>query len=139
MLTWCFVFCFWENHDPTQGDRQGNDRGSQYRSLIICTTKAQRELAEASRRAFGETLANAGRGSITTEILETDAGAETRGIVPHIAAVGGAVEKRHGCAVLGGIPFWLAEDYHQAYLFHNPGGYCNHGFKGFVCEVPGRG
>lgn len=99
---------FWENHDPTQGDRQGNDRGSQYRSMIVYTTEEQRLLAEQSREAFGATLAEAGQGPITTEIIS----AENAGT------------------------FWLAEPYHQAYLFKHPHGYCNHGFKGFVCEAP---
>ncbi|MEM8868836.1 MAG: peptide-methionine (S)-S-oxide reductase MsrA [Pseudomonadota bacterium] len=61
---------FWEGHDPTQGMRQGNDRGTQYRSGIYCTTKAQRSAAEASRGMFQARLAEAGYGPITTEILD---------------------------------------------------------------------
>lgn len=98
---------FWENHDPTQGDRQGNDRGPQYRSLIAVTTDEQRTLAEKSRETFGATLSDAGRGPITTSIMDA-----------------------------ADSDFWLAENYHQAYLFKHPNGYCNHGFKGFVCEAP---
>lgn len=60
---------FWENHDPTQGMRQGNDRGTQYRSGIYACTGAQRAAAEASRAAYGERLRAAGYGPITTEIL----------------------------------------------------------------------
>ena len=59
---------FWECHDPTQGDRQGNDRGSQYRSAIYTTTPRQMELALASQRAYQDDLNAAGFGPITTEI-----------------------------------------------------------------------
>ena len=59
---------FWENHDPTQGMRQGNDVGTQYRSAILVTDDAQRDAAEASRAAFQRELSAAGYGEITTEI-----------------------------------------------------------------------
>jgi peptide-methionine (S)-S-oxide reductase len=59
---------FWENHDPTQGMRQGNDIGTQYRSAAYATTEAQLAAALASRDVFQERLAAAGYGSITTEI-----------------------------------------------------------------------
>src|SRR5881394_4161789 len=59
---------FWENHDPTQGMRQGNDAGTQYRSAVYWTTEAQREAAEASRTMYAAELARAGYGEITTEI-----------------------------------------------------------------------
>jgi len=59
---------FWECHDPTQGDRQGNDRGSQYRSAIYVSDPALLALAEASRRQYGAQLAERGYGAITTEI-----------------------------------------------------------------------
>jgi peptide-methionine (S)-S-oxide reductase len=61
---------FWESHDPTQGMRQGNDVGTQYRSGIYVTTEAQRAAAEATRAAYGRALAAQGYGPITTEILE---------------------------------------------------------------------
>jgi peptide-methionine (S)-S-oxide reductase len=59
---------FWEAHDPTQGMRQGNDMGTQYRSLILTTNDQQRAAAEASRDAFQTNLTKAGYGQITTEI-----------------------------------------------------------------------
>ena len=60
---------FWENHDPTQGMRQGNDIGSTYRSGIYTYTPEQAEVAQASARAYQAALTAAGRGRITTEIL----------------------------------------------------------------------
>ncbi|WP_294925970.1 peptide-methionine (S)-S-oxide reductase MsrA [uncultured Paracoccus sp.] len=60
---------FWENHDPTQGDRQGNDIGSQYRSLIMYFSDHQRALAEASRVDYDNRLAVEGFSGITTQIL----------------------------------------------------------------------
>ncbi len=62
---------FWECHDPTQGDRQGNDRGSQYRSVIYVESSSQLAMAIASRDAYQALLAGAGFGTITTE-LKTD-------------------------------------------------------------------
>jgi len=64
---------FWENHDPTQGMRQGNDVGTQYRSAIWTYSEAQRKSAEASRDAYQEKLRAAGYGEITTEIAEAPA------------------------------------------------------------------
>jgi peptide-methionine (S)-S-oxide reductase len=61
---------FWESHDPTQGMRQGNDIGSQYRSVIFTFTDAQRAAAEASRRAYQSRLSEAGFGAITTQIVD---------------------------------------------------------------------
>jgi peptide-methionine (S)-S-oxide reductase len=61
---------FWENHDPTQGMRQGNDVGTQYRSAIYCDTDEHRRLAEASREMFSERLREQGYPEITTEIAE---------------------------------------------------------------------
>ena len=64
---------FWESHDPTQGMRQGNDIGTQYRSIVLATSDAQREMAEASRVRYEPELMRHGYGPITTEIgmLET--------------------------------------------------------------------
>jgi peptide-methionine (S)-S-oxide reductase len=61
---------FWEGHDPTQGMRQGNDVGTQYRSAIYVTSPRQRELAQASRDAYARQLAAKGFGPVTTEILD---------------------------------------------------------------------
>ncbi len=61
---------FWESHDPTQGMRQGNDVGTQYRSALYVTSPEQRRLGEASRKAFQEALTAAGHGAITTEIAD---------------------------------------------------------------------
>ena len=60
---------FWESHDPTQGMRQGNDAGTQYRSGIYCNSAAQLEQAQQSRTAFGAELLRAGYKDITTEIV----------------------------------------------------------------------
>ena len=62
--------CFWESHNPTQGMRQGNDAGTQYRSGVYTYSPAQRASAEASKAAFGKALAAKGFGPITTEILD---------------------------------------------------------------------
>ena len=61
---------FWEGHDPTQGMRQGNDTGTQYRSMIHCHSPAQRLAAEASREAYQRVISAAGLGRITTEIVD---------------------------------------------------------------------
>ena len=63
---------FWENHNPTQGNRQGNDIGTQYRSAIYFSNDAQRAAAEASRELFQRELTTAGFGAITTEIAPLD-------------------------------------------------------------------
>jgi peptide-methionine (S)-S-oxide reductase len=61
---------FWESHDPTQGMRQGNDVGTQYRSAIFAYGEGQKALAEASREAYAKALRTAGHGAVTTEIRE---------------------------------------------------------------------
>jgi len=98
---------FWEGHDPTQGMRQGNDVGSQYRSLILWSDDAQRAAAQESLSAYQRMLAAAGHGTITTELAQLD--------VTH--------------------PFYYAEDHHQQYLAKNPGGYCGLGGTGVACPV----
>ena len=96
---------FWENHDPTTWARQGGDIGTQYRSAIFATTPEQLAEAEASREKYQAALTEKGFGEISTQIsLAADAGDGN---------------------------FYLAEDYHQGYLYKNPSGYCNHGF----CQV----
>ena len=99
---------FWENHDPTQGNRQGNDIGTAYRSALYFTTPEQETAIRDTAERFQKELTRKGFGTITTEI----ASAEDAG------------------------PFWYAEDYHQQYLHKNPGGYCNHGPYG--CSLPPR-
>ena len=64
---------FWENHDPTQGMRQGNDRGTQYRSIILTTTDEQQAAAEASRDSYQKTMSERGYGEITTTITPLQA------------------------------------------------------------------
>ncbi len=96
---------FWENHDPTQGMRQGNDVGTQYRSAIYCASAAQYEEALASRDRFQQRLRESGYGAITTEI------------------------------VFPAPAFHYAEDEHQQYLAKNPSGYCGLGGTGVSCPV----
>ncbi len=91
---------FWEQHDPTTMNRQGNDVGTQYRSAVYWTTTDQRDAAEASKAAYQTALSESGYGAITTQITSSDEAG----------------------------PFYYAEEYHQQYLAKNPGGYCNHGF-----------
>jgi peptide-methionine (S)-S-oxide reductase len=98
---------FWEGHDPTQGMRQGNDVGTQYRSIILWHDDAQREAALASLEAYQRMLDSGGHGRITTEIEPVDA--------------------TH--------PFYYAEDHHQQYLAKNPGGYCGLGGTGVACPI----
>ncbi|AKU15970.1 peptide-methionine (S)-S-oxide reductase MsrA [Luteipulveratus mongoliensis] len=98
---------FWENHDPTTANRQGNDIGTQYRSAIYWTTPEQEAAALATREAFQKVLQDNGFGEISTEMRPA-------------AEVG---------------EFYYAEGYHQQYLHKNPGGYCNHGPNGMTCPV----
>lgn len=96
---------FWENHDPTQGMRQGNDIGSQYRSAIFWTNAEQEHLATATRDAYQRTITALGYGPITTQILPASA--------------------EH---------FFPAEQYHQQYLRKNPFGYRCHAKTGIALE-----
>jgi peptide-methionine (S)-S-oxide reductase len=97
---------FWENHDPTQGMRQGNDVGTQYRSAIYTTTDAQLATAKASQEAFAPVVRAAGRGEITTEI---------RSLGTYYLA-----ENYH-------------QQYLSS--AKNPNGYCNHGPNGMTCPI----
>ena len=63
---------FWEGHDPTQGMRQGNDAGTQYRSIVLCANESQQRVAEASREAYQRMLTQGGHGEITTEIVPAE-------------------------------------------------------------------
>jgi peptide-methionine (S)-S-oxide reductase len=97
---------FWENHDPTQGMRQGNDVGTQYRSTIYTTNDEQLAVARASREAFAPVVARAGHGEITTEIGEL------------------------------GEYFYAEDYHQQYLApSKNPDGYCNHGPTGMTCPI----
>ena len=102
------VKTFFEVHDPTQGFRQGNDVGTQYRSAIFTTSPEQAEAARTTREAFQPRLTAAGYGDITTEIRPADEAGT----------------------------FYYAEDYHQQYLDKNPGGYCPVHSTGVACPIP---
>jgi len=102
---------FWTLHDPTQGFRQGNDRGTQYRSAIFATTDEQLAAALATREAYAPELSRHGYGEITTEIRPVD-------------GEGGAGR------------FYHAEDYHQQYLHKVPNGYCPVHSTGVACPLP---
>jgi peptide-methionine (S)-S-oxide reductase len=97
---------FWESHDPTQGFRQGNDVGTQYRSAIYTHSDSQAKTAQASREAYQGVLTGSGYGTITTELLPAE-----------------------------GRPFYPAEGYHQQYLDKNPAGYCGIGGTGVSCPI----
>ena len=99
---------FWESHDPTQGMRQGNDVGTQYRSAIYTTTPEQLKAAQESRDMYGKALSDDGfRDAISTEIADAP-------------------------------PFYYAEDYHQQYLGKNPDGYCGLAGTGVSCPIPAK-
>lgn len=95
---------FFENHDPTQLNRQGNDRGTQYRSAVWTTNDTQFKVAGRVKSAYDKKVVEAGHGPIVTEVHAPP---------PPV--------------------FYLAEEYHQKYLRKNPNGYCNHGFNGIEC------
>lgn len=106
---------FWENHDPTTPNRQGNDVGTQYRSAIFTTNDDQLAAVRDSADRYQRALTAAGYGEISTEI-------------------GPFSEAGDGV-------FYYAEEYHQGYLHKNPGGYCNHGFcqVGYDAAAHGQG
>ena len=96
---------FWESHDPTQGMRQGNDVGTQYRSAIYYANGTQGALARHSRADYQDALAKAGHaGTVTTEIAPAKS-------------------------------FYYAEDEYQQYLDKHPGGYCGLGGTGVSCPM----
>jgi peptide-methionine (S)-S-oxide reductase len=99
---------FFEAHDPTQGDRQGNDRGTQYRSAIFTTTPQQELTAR--------------------QIIDNYQGALSKALRLH------AITTELGAA----DTFYYAEEYHQQYLKQNPGGYCGLAGTGVACPAPSR-
>jgi peptide-methionine (S)-S-oxide reductase len=101
--TYDILKAFWERHDPTQGYRQGNDMGTQYRSAAYWTTDGQRDILARTRDAYAAVIAERGYPDITTEI-------------------GPATEQT----------YYLAEDYHQQYLYKNPNGYRCHANTGLA-------
>lgn len=101
--TYDVVKHFWESHDPTQGFRQGNDMGTQYRSTVYYTTDEQRDLIERTAAMYAPALAERGYGEITTEVAPAD-----------------------------GRPFYYAEGYHQQYLYKVPNGYRCHSASGIA-------
>lgn len=101
---------FFEGHDPTQRNRQGNDIGTQYRSAIFVFGDEEFDIAREVARRFDECLTHAGFGPLVTEIVPV---------------------RQLGTSQ----PFFYAEDYHQQYLAKNPGGYCGLGGTGMACPV----
>ena len=97
-----------EAHDPTQGYRQGNDVGTQYRSAFYPDTEAEAEQIRAWIRQYEADLKSAGYGDITTEVA--------------------SVEK-------DGVTYYLAEEEHQQYLHKVPNGYCPHHSTGVACGI----
>ena len=97
-----------EAHDPTQGFRQGNDVGTQYRSAFYTDTEQEAEQIREWITQYGADLKDAGYGDITTEVksVETD-----------------------------GVQYFLAEDEHQQYLHKVPNGYCPHHSTGVACGI----
>lgn len=98
---------FWENHNSTTANRQGNDVGTQYRSAIYFTNESQEKAANATKDAFQQVLNDQGLGVISTQLDSAENAGE----------------------------FFYAEGYHQQYLHKNPGGYCNHGPNGLTCPM----
>ena len=106
--TYDLLKVFWENHDPTQGYRQGNDVGTQYRSALYWTTPEQAELAVRTRDSYDEALQARGYGEVTTEVASAE-----------------------------GLPFWYAEPHHQQYLYSQPHGYDCHSETGIALPALG--
>ncbi len=98
---------FWEGHDPTTANRQGNDVGTQYRSAVYWTTPEQEAAVLSTKQAFEERLVGKGFGHITTDMRAASEAGE----------------------------FFYAEEYHQQYLHKVPNGYCGLGGTGVSCPV----
>ncbi|RAV31508.1 peptide-methionine (S)-S-oxide reductase MsrA [Corynebacterium heidelbergense] len=98
-----------ENHNPTQGDRQGNDIGTQYRSAVYATDAEQLGKVEEALGRWRPKFEDAGYGALTTEVALLEE--------------------------MGDGQYYLAEEEHQQYLHKNPGGYCNHGPNGVTCQT----
>ena len=101
--TYDLLKVFWDNHDPTQGFRQGNDIGTQYRSALYWTTDEQADLAQRTRDSYDAVLQARGYGNVTTEVAPAE-----------------------------GLPFFYAEPQHQQYLYANPRGYDCHAETGIA-------
>ena len=106
LSTYDVLKTFWENHDPTQGYRQGNDMGTQYRSALLYTTDEQRDMAELTRAAYQSVITDRGYGDITTQI-----------------------------APASDFEDVYAEDHHQHYLYKVPNGYRCHANTGLALPV----
>ena len=103
LSTYDVLKTFWENHDPTQGYRQGGDMGTQYRSAIFTTNDEQRSLADRTRNSYQPVITDRGYDAITTQILPaTD------------------------------FVYYLAEEHHQQYLYKVPNGYRCHAKTGLA-------
>lgn len=103
LTTYDVLKTFWENHDPTQGYRQGNDMGTQYRSALLYTTDEQRDMAGLTRAAYQKVITERGYGDITTQI-----------------------------APASDFAYYIAEDQHQQYLYKVPNGYRCHANTGLA-------
>ncbi|MBK9739679.1 MAG: peptide-methionine (S)-S-oxide reductase MsrA [Actinobacteria bacterium] len=104
--TYDILKAFWENHDPTQGYRQGNDSGTQYRSAAFYTNEDQRDLLERTRDVYAPLISARGYPDITTEVVPASEST-----------------------------YFLAEDLHQQYLYKNPNGYRCHANTGLALPL----
>ncbi len=114
---------FFENHDPTQGMRQGNDVGTQYRSALYWSNPQQESMVHATAASFAEVLLGHTDRVLTTEL---------RPAGPQDGEVAVPGERGHAGT------FFYAEADHQQYLQKNPNGYCTHGPTGLTCPMPAQ-